>query len=190
MSEVSSRTDEACFLSHGYLVVVIAIIIIIAIVFVPCNRVLGPMRVGFMVDSRWIPSFRKYILRPSSGPQITAVWICTCVESGLIYAMCTHSPTSWQVFVLCRWGMQWVILCLFVHKTKNSRRPVFTAELSMTCFWDFYERHDETCGCNRKGCLPHICLQATVIAMGIIGLVMEVRVLGTPFAGLDFYFWD
>jgi len=38
MFEVSCRTDEAYFLSHGYLVVVIAIIIIIAIVFILCNR--------------------------------------------------------------------------------------------------------------------------------------------------------
>jgi len=76
--------------------------------------------------------------------------------------MCTHTPTSWQVFVLCRWGMKWAILCLFVHKTKNSRRPVFTAELPMTFFWDFFfERHHETFGCNRKGSLPHFCLQVT-----------------------------
>jgi hypothetical protein len=26
--------------------------------------------------------------------------------------------------------------------------------------------------------------------MGIIGLVMVIRVLGTPFTGLDFYFWE
>jgi len=147
------------------------------------------MHMGFVVDSRLVPSFRRYILRPSSGPQITAVWICTCVESGLIYAMCTHSPASWQVFVLCRWSMKWVILCLFVHKTRNSWLPVFTAELPMT----FFERHDETCGCNRKDCYLISVYKSQwtwISAMGIIGLVMEVRVLGTPFTELDFYFWE
>jgi hypothetical protein len=37
MFEVSNRTDEAYFLSHGYFVVVIAIIII-AVVFILSNR--------------------------------------------------------------------------------------------------------------------------------------------------------
>lgn len=146
------------------------------------------MHMGFVVDSRWVPSFRRYILPPSSGPQITAIWICTCVESGLICAMCTHSPTSWQVFVLCRWGMQCVILRLFVHKTKNSRRPVFTAELLVTFFETFLRGMMKLVAAIGKAvCLISVyrSQRTWISAMGITGLVMEVRVLGTPFTGLE-----
>jgi hypothetical protein len=70
--------------------------------------------------------------------------------------------TSWQVLVLCRWGKKWVVLCLFVHKTKNSRRPVFTAGLHKNFLRLFFLRHDGTSGCNRRGCVPHFCVQVTL----------------------------
>ena len=94
------------------------------------------------------------------------------------------------VYVLCRWGKKLVILCPFVHKTKNSRWPVFPTGLTTYDF--FFRRFFRVLMKLVAAMWKAVCLislyksQWTRIgAMWITGLVIEVHVLGTSYTRLD-----
>jgi hypothetical protein len=76
------------------------------------------------------------------------------------YICHVHAPT-YQLAGICALSLRHAV-GYSVPVSSQDEEQQTTCIYCRLFFLDFFERHDETCGCNRKGSLPHFYLQVTV----------------------------
>jgi len=118
------------------------------------------------------------------------IWVVLLYKSYLPCA-CTHVPVG---RCLCSVVEAWSgLFCACLFTRRRTADDLYFLQDYLRLFETFLRGMMKlVAAIGRTVCLISVYKSqwTWISAMGIIGLVMEVRVLGTPFTGVDFYFWE